>query len=413
MTERESKKKIFGISDEVIEKCVRCGSCRTVCPVFNVTHEEPSVARGKIFLANMINKGNIELDKEAAGIFNLCATCLRCAEICPLKVNYEKIIISARALCVEKFGLSPEKKAAVFLFSNRELLKALGKVAAPLTKIFTKSSKSPQNRLFPIDIPKIGKVLLPEIKSKPFNDKDRWYSAKGKEKGKVAFFSGCMFNNFYTETAQNVVKVLNALGYSVFVPRDQHCCGAPALFAGDLKTFEKMKEKNLKTFQNLNVDFIVTACATCGHILKKEYKETSFKTKELIEVLFENLEELRKWKFPQKVIVTWHHPCHIVRGQKIPRNYPLDVLKVIENIEFVNLEEADNCCGMGGSFKLSHPEISKEIQLKKVRNIEKTKGDFVLTECPGCVMNIAEGLERINSNIKSLHIADILAKCID
>ncbi|RUM42486.1 MAG: (Fe-S)-binding protein, partial [Desulfurobacterium sp.] len=82
MTEKEREKKIFGISDEIIERCVRCGSCRTVCPVFNVTHEEPSVARGKIFLANMINQGKVELDKEAAEFFNLCATCLRCAELC-------------------------------------------------------------------------------------------------------------------------------------------------------------------------------------------------------------------------------------------------------------------------------------------------------------------------------------------
>ncbi|GAB6075664.1 (Fe-S)-binding protein [Desulfurobacterium crinifex] len=413
MTEKEREKKIFGISDEIIERCVRCGSCRTVCPVFNVTHEEPSVARGKIFLANMINQGKVELDKEAAEFFNLCATCLRCAEICPVMVDYEKIIISARALAVEKFGLPPEKKAAVMLFSNRTLLETVGKITAPLTKLFTKSSKSPQNRLLLINVPRLGKVLLPEIKSKPFNDKDRWYRAKGDEKGKVVFFTGCMFNNFYTETAMNVVKVLNALGYSVFVPRDQHCCGAPAFFSGDLKTFEKMKEKNLKTLQKLDVDFVVTACATCGHILKKEYKELPYETRELIEVLFENINEIGKWKFPEKIRVTWHHPCHIVRGQKIPRNYPLDVLKVVGNVEFTSLEEADNCCGMGGSFKLSHPEISREIQIKKAKNIKKTKSDAVLTECPGCVMNIAEGLERIDSSTQSLHIADLLAKCIE
>jgi glycolate oxidase iron-sulfur subunit len=88
-------------------------------------------------------------------------------------------------------------------------------------------------------------------------------------------------------------------------------------------------------------------------------------------------------------------------------------LKVVGNVEFANLEEADNCCGMGGSFKLSHPEISREIQLKKAKNIKETQSDAVLTECPGCMMNIAEGLERIDSSIKSLHIADLLVKCIE
>ncbi|WP_456341867.1 (Fe-S)-binding protein [Thermovibrio sp.] len=407
------EKKILGITDELLEKCVRCGSCRQVCPVFNVTHEEPSVARGKIFLADMVNKGKVKLNKEIAGFFNLCTTCLRCAEICPVMVDYERIIISARAFAAKEVGLSPEKKAAIKLFSNRELLETVGKLTAPLTKLFTKNSKSPGNRLLPVKLPKLGKVLIPQIKPKPFNSKDKIFPAKGEEKGKVLFFTGCMFNNFYTETAENTVKVLNALGYTVFVPREQYCCGAPAFFAGDLETFSKMKEKNLRGFANTEVDFCITACATCGHVLKKEYSELPFPVKELIEVLFENLEEIGKWKYPEKLKVTWHHPCHIVRGQKIPRSYPVDVLKVLQNVEFVPMEEADNCCGMGGSFKLSHPQISREIQLKKARNTDKTGADAVLTECPGCVMNIAEGLERIDSRVKSLHISDLLAKCLE
>ena len=407
------EKKIPGITDELLEKCVRCGSCRQVCPVFNVTHEEPSVARGKIFLADMVNKGKVKLDKEIADFFNLCTTCLRCAEICPVMVDYEKIIISARALAAKEVGLSPEKKAAIKLFSNRELLETAGKLTAPLTKLLTKSSKSPGNRLLPVKLPGLGKVLIPQIKSQPFNSEDKIFPAKGREKGKVLFFTGCMFNNFYTETAENTVKVLNALGYTVFVPREQYCCGAPAFFAGDLETFSKMKEKNLRGFADAEVDFCVTACATCGHVLKKEYPELPFPVKELIEVLFENLEEIGRWKYPGKIRVTWHHPCHIVRGQKIPRSHPLDVLKVLRNVEFVPMEEADNCCGMGGSFKLSHPRISREIQLKKARNTHRTGAEAVLTECPGCVMNIAEGLERINSQVRSLHISDLLAKCVE
>lgn len=405
------EKQILGITDELVEKCVRCGSCRQVCPVFNVTHEEPSVARGKIFIANLINKGKVELNKEAADIFNLCTTCLRCAEICPVMVDYEEIIISARAKSVEKFGLPFEKAAVVKLFSDKNLLRKVAKTSSFFTKLL-KSSKSPQNKLLPLKIPKVGKVLIPQPSLKPFDEEGEFYPAKkGKKKGRVAFFTGCMFNYFYVETAKNTVKVLNALGYDVLVPKEQVCCGAPAFFSGDLKTTEKLKDKNLKVFNELEVDFIVTACATCGHVLKKEY---SFKVpvREFIEILYENLEEIGKWKLPERLTVTWHHPCHIIRGQKIPRYYPVDVLKVVQNLEYVELPESDNCCGMGGSFKISHPVISKEIQLRKARNVKRTKADVLVTECPGCVMNIAEGLERIGSPQKSLHIADLLAKTL-
>ncbi len=398
--------KIPGITKELLEKCVRCGSCRQVCPVFNVTKEEPSVARGKIFLADMINRGVVELDREAAEFFNLCTTCLRCAEICPVMVDYERIIIPARAQAVKKFGLPPEKKLAVELFSNQKLLNATTLLSS-VTRFLFKRSKSPQNRLLPFKVPRLGKVLLPEPKTKPFN-KGQWFKAE-KEKARITFFTGCMFNNFYTETAENVVKVLNKLGYSVYVPKEQVCCGAPAFFSGDLETFKKLKNKNENILKGAGTNFVMTACATCGHILKSEY---TVKAVEFIEILFENLEEIGKWKFPERRRATWHHPCHIVRGQKIPRNYPIDVLKVLGNVEFVELEEADNCCGMGGSFKLSHPEISREIQLKKAKNIEKTKADLLITECPGCVMNIAEGLERVESNTAALHIADLLAQSL-
>jgi len=397
-------KKIAGLSKELLEKCVRCGSCRQVCPVFNVTKEEPSVARGKIFLANLINKGTLDLDEEAAKIFNLCTTCLRCKEICPLNVDYEKIIISARSLATEKLGLPLEKKAAVKVFSRNRILKALSKLS-PIEKILTTPSQSPQNRLLPVSLPKLGKVLIPQMSLKSFNN-NQTYKAK-REKAKILFFTGCMFNSFYTQTAENVVKVLNRLGYTVHVPKEQVCCGAPAYFAGDLKTYENLAETNIETFKKEDYDFIVTACATCGHVIK-DYMELP--VKELIEVLYEEKETIKHWELPEKLKITWHHPCHIVRGQNIPKNYPLEVLKAVKNLELIEMEEADNCCGMGGSFKISYPQISRKIQLRKAENIEKSGAEVVTTECPGCVMNIAEGIERKGLKVKTLHIADLLSK---
>ncbi len=400
--------KIKGITDEVLEKCVRCGSCRSVCPVFNVTKEEPSVARGKIFLANMINEGKLELDKEAAGIFNLCTTCLRCQEICPVMVDYEEIALSSRALSVEKFGLPIEKKLIVEVMSKHHLLNAITKMGSVLQRILFK--RRGFNSVLRFSLPKLGKVLIPQMKSKPINSEDKFFNVK-QERETLVFFTGCMFNNFYTETAINVVKILNALGYSVLIPKDQFCCGAPALFSGDLKTFEKMKEKNMKHLSKFKDFRFITACATCGHVLKKEYKE--LQVYDLLEILYENLETIGTWKLPKEMEVTWHHPCHIIRGQGIPRHYPLDILKCIENIKFLEMEDADNCCGMGGTFKYSYPTISAKIQSLKADNAVNTGAEVIATECPGCVMNIAEGLERISANMQSLHIADVLVLCLE
>ena len=399
---------IKGITDELLEKCVRCGSCRSVCPVFNVTKEEPSVARGKIFLANMINQGKLEVNKEAANIFNLCTTCLRCQEICPVMVNYEEIAISSRSLSVKKFGLPIEKKIIVETMSKRYLLNAITRIGSTFQRILFKQKGF--NNVLRFNIPKLGKILIPQMKGRPFNYKSRKFEAEN-EKETLIFFTGCMFNNFYTETAMNVVRILNSLGYTVIVPEEQFCCGAPALFSGDLETFENLKKKNIEGLSKYGKMKFVTACATCGHVLKKEYKE--FAVFDLLEILHSNLEKIGTWKLPSKTKITWHHPCHVVRGQKIPQHYPLDILKCIENLEFIEMEDSDNCCGMGGSFKYSHPQISAKIQSIKTDNAVNTGAEIITTECPGCVMNIAEGLERKSARMKSLHIADVLVRCLE
>jgi len=396
--------KIEGIDQKLLSECVRCGACRHVCPVFNITKEEPSVARGKIFLAEQVNRGALKIDKEVADIFSLCTTCLRCSQICPVMVDYESLILSARARAVEEVGLDLKKRAVVNLFSNEKLL-SLSKFTSPLVKLFTKEAPSPSIRLLPFK-----DMALPNPSSKPFNAEERVFEAEGKEKGRLLFFTGCMFNHFFTETALNTVKVLNRLGYTVVVPKGQSCCGAPALFSGERQKFKEMKEKNLKLFSDKEADFIITACATCGHVLKREYRELPLKTLELIELLYEEREELKKWELPEELTLTWHFPCHMVRGQKIPQDYVLEVLSSVKNLRFKPMEEADNCCGMGGTFKISHPEISAKIQEKKATNIDKSGAEFVATECPGCVLNIAEGLARKNSSIKSVHISDILAR---
>jgi glycolate oxidase iron-sulfur subunit len=171
---------IKGITDELLEKCVRCGSCRSVCPVFNVTKEEPSVARGKIFLANMINQGKLEVNKEAANIFNLCTTCLRCQEICPVMVNYEEIAISSRSLSVKKFGLPIEKKIIVETMSKRYLLNAITRIGSTFQRILFKQKGF--NNVLRFNIPKLGKILIPQMKGRPFNYKSRKFEAENEKR---------------------------------------------------------------------------------------------------------------------------------------------------------------------------------------------------------------------------------------
>ncbi len=394
---------------ELVQKCVRCGSCRQVCPVLRETNEEPSVSRGKISLVRLLLENSKKPDKKTQSILKQCTTCLRCMQVCAAGVEYEKIALLARQWAVENTGLTLVEKSVLRALNEQKLLDIAGAFSR-LSFLLMKDSKSPGHMTSRWKVPFLKKrAVIPKLRDFKFNRADRIYTPEGEAKGTLLFFPGCMFSRAYVETAKNLLNVLLRLSYRVIVPKDLTCCGAPALHAGDRKSFEKLKERNLKVFNNFSYDAVVTGCATCCHNLKENYG-LNVRVYQFMELLEENLNELSKWKPPKKLKVTWHHPCHMIRGQKIDPELPKRIFEAL-GFEYLQMKEADNCCGMGGSFKLLHPEISTKIQLRKAKNADSTKADVILTECPGCMLNIAEGLENIDSKIPVMHTADVLALC--
>ena len=86
---------------------------------------------------------------------------------------------------------------------------------------------------------------------------------------------------------------------------------------------------------------------------------------------------------------TWHDPCHLVRYQNI-KDQPRAILKGLKGLNYVEMPNADMCCGMGGTFSVYHYDISKKIADKKMEGIKETNADIVVTACPGCMMNLTD-----------------------
>jgi glycolate oxidase iron-sulfur subunit len=107
------------------------------------------------------------------------------------------------------------------------------------------------------------------------------------------------------------------------------------------------------------------------------------------------------------VTVTYHDPCHLNRGQGI-RDAPREVLRAIPHVDFVEMEDADRCCGGGGTFSLTHYDISKEIGKKKANCIAATGADVVATSCPSCMMQLEDMLRRNGLPQKVMHVAQLL-----
>ena len=108
--------------------------------------------------------------------------------------------------------------------------------------------------------------------------------------------------------------------------------------------------------------------------------------------------------------VTYHDSCHLKRSLKVSKEQR-ELLKNTKGVEFVEMNDCDNCCGFGGSYSLLYPEISAPILEKKIQNIKESGADVVALDCPGCLMQIKGGLDaRGIDDIKVKHTAEIIAE---
>ncbi len=398
---------------ELAHQCVKCSACRSVCPTYSVVKEERSSPRGRLALAESVVDGLIPLTEDIARQWNECAMCRRCEWICPNEVEYKEIMFRARYEADRKLHKKDFVKSSIYnglAMMGNFITKTVMKFSPKLMEMYGKITKKevPEYNAVFLDtgIPKFTK-LLPKPTAKPFALRGKKSSPDNteKKKGTLLFFTGCMIDAFYGKTGENVIKLMNSLGYEVIVPKNIRCCGAPQLYGGFVELFEKLYKHNKEEIDKYQFDYIVVACPTCGGALKEEYK---YPVKDFAEILREEGYYVFKGEGEK---VTFHFPCHSYTAMKTDPNVFRDVLKNVENATYVEGEQALMCCGFAGYFSVANYEVATELQKRKVKDIENTEAQYVLSDCPGCVFNLADGMYKHGDykNIKVEHLADYLA----
>ncbi|NPA63293.1 MAG: succinate dehydrogenase/fumarate reductase iron-sulfur subunit [Methanococci archaeon] len=371
------------IPQEVVEKnkdlrgCIDCLSCLSLCPSRDVS-EYPGATFMRQ-LARFAFDVRDEEDRERIAFFeNIynCTTCAKCVEVCPKEID-----IVHRAI----------EQLRHLAFSKGYRLDSHLKVRENVLKY---------NR-------SVVEEKLPLLKQ--VSD---FYPAED-EKLKVAFFTGCLVDFRLQDVGKEAIKVLNAHGISVVIPKTQVCCGSPFFRTGQRDVAEKLKEKNLKIFDNLDVDYVITICAGCGSTLKNDYKERNFEVRDITEVLTEV--GLLNYK-PIKMRITYHDPCHLKRGQGIWKE-PREILKSIPELEFIDMEA--RCCGAGGGVRSGKPEIADLIGKRRAKMIYDLKVDTVITVCPFCEYHIRDCLDKfrvetgdVKKSVDVMNIVSLLSKVI-
>ncbi len=400
--------------------CIRCGLCLAVCPSYRESMKETASPRGRVALARKGLEGQLELSPNLYEQMYGCFACMACNEICPVGIKPAELTLAMRYVQEQKQpagwkktlfeGLIPHPGRMEWATLPLRLYQVLGirrlVYALGLTHLLPGQLRDME-------------AMLPRLPQRPLRQSlPEVTLARGETKYKVGFFLGCAQSLLFAEESAATVRVLSRNGCTVVTPREVECCGMPAHGYGRLDLVRKQAQHNISVFESQDVDVIVTDCATCGSTLKEygaylkddsEWAERadafSGKVKDVSEFLAEI--PLEKPQGRVEARVTYHDPCHLRRAQKVWKQ-PRDLLKQIDGLEFVELPEADWCCGSAGSQLITHYETSLEVLDRKMDNLADTQAQVVASGCPGCQMQLNTGIKRRGLDVRVVHPISLL-----
>jgi L-lactate dehydrogenase complex protein LldE len=236
---------------------------------------------------------------------------------------------------------------------------------------------------------------------------------------RVGLFVTCLVDLFRPSVGFATVKLLENAGCAVEVPESQTCCGQPAFNSGDRKDTADIARAVIKTFSAY--DYVVAPSGSCAGMIKAHYPELfapGSADRQAADALAEKTYELvsflvRVMKQEQVAArfdgtVTYHDSCSGLRELGVKAE-PRMLLRTVDGLDIVELEDAEVCCGFGGTFCVKYPDISNVMVAKKTKKVAATKADLLLAGDLGCLMNMAGKLKREGSSLKVRHVAEILA----
>ncbi|MCG7848855.1 MAG: (Fe-S)-binding protein [ANME-2 cluster archaeon] len=335
-----------------IVKCVRCGRCRTVCPVQQVQGWEFAGARGRMQIAMGMASG---LEPSAGMIRSIltCTTCHQCVTECPTGADPQQVTRAARRKLVGLGHATPHQ------LEMQERIRNTG------NSLGDKSART------------------------------AWITAHQVpgESGYV-YFAGCLASYRYQSTATATYGILEKFGVGLL--EDEKCCGSP-LFRMGLDASELI-EHNSRQFKEAGAHTIIVGCAGCYSMFREQYQ--GFGVLHLSEFLADRLDELSLSQLD--ISVTYHDPCHLGRTYGI-YDAPRQVIeKVCTLVEMKASKENASCCGGGGGVRMGYPELSGSIAEELKNNIPDGI-DYVVTSCPLCFRNLAD------TGVKVLDLAELVS----
>ena len=411
---------------DLTPQCIHCGLCLQSCPTYVELGKEADSPRGRIYLMQAQQKGKLDVQGSFAQHISACLDCRACESACPSGVPYGHLIENAREL-VEKPLHRPwpvkmlRRYIFEFVFSSPKKLR----FHFDLLRLYQRSGlqKLVRNsrllKLFPNHLEELEQ-LLPDLtlKSDRINI-GSIFKPKASVHHRVGLLTGCVMNEIFGSIHHATIRVLQLNGCEVVVPQSQVCCAALHSHAGINSTAKQMAKKNIEAFEKAGVDKIIVNAAGCGAKLKEydslleqdpEFKSRAQTFSQKVVDISEFLYDLPSLSPPGPfhARVAYDDPCHLLHAQRIDQA-PRGLLKRIPELQLVELQNPDQCCGSAGIYNITQHDLSMRILKRKIEDIENCSPTILATGNAGCLMQIAYGLNLANlPQIKVMHPIEIL-----
>ena len=403
----------------LLDACIHCGLCLPSCPTYRETGDEAHSPRGRIYLIRALEEGRLAPGPDVNAPLDGCVGCRACETACPAGMRYGALLERARDRYVEP-SRPRDVRTTVWRPLLRQVLPFKGRMAAATLpgklarRLLVREGRAPG--WLPAALARPLELLPSAQPSAPAIPE--WTPAIGEEKGVVAFLEGCAMPSLYPAVNGATVRLLARAGYRVWTPRAAGCCGAIHLHDGDLAGAAARARRNVAAFERHEVAAVITNAGGCGATLHEygdllagdpAWAPRAAKLAGLATDLARFLVRvgLPAPTRPQAVRATWHDPCHLAHGLGV-RAEPRELVKAMPGVTYVELPEADWCCGGAGSYTLLQPEMADKLLAHKVRHVRETGAEVLVTANPPCLMQIGRGLERDGAPVRIVHLAAFL-----
>ena len=408
-------------------QCIKCGACANVCPPYRIVGGHPFgyVYTGPIGLVVTPFHHGLGSIAEAQ---SLCAGCSACETVCPVGIPLPRLIneVRVRAASEKRGGL---KRRGIKAWQEPGKAAAIaGHAACAASAIFGRDGFLPHLPATPLGT---GWRRLPVPAGNSFRSRTARLGAtpnhfripgSGAEGVTVAYFPGCVTDRLYPEMGEAVVRVLRACGADVSLPQVPDCCGLPAMNAGDPELARQSARSMIEALETVDAEYVLSSSASCVVAAMQDYPHLFRDDPALLaraeqvarrvidfSGFMETVARLPTGALrngDSEIHVTYHDACqtgHVLGIRAEQRRLITEVM----GLTLMEMEDSEMCCGFGGTFSFDHPEIAGRLTHRKLDRASRTAANVIVTDNPGCIMQLSGAVAARSENFEVLHLAEL------